>query len=628
MNLDKLKEIRQNKIIGSLKEKSMKYLELMRHISNDDKWKKFINDNFKFNLIKNKNETTEIDVNQDNLEGDNIELIDEEEEEKLSLSSNSSRCSITFLGHDIRDNISNSQDSWKIGTRIFENFRQNILNKFDKRRNNIITFVDPLYPNDEINSKYIASISSMVPNSKSPIIILTNNLSLFSEKSQGFLSNFTFHYLENEGINQKENIIYTTLLIIYFLLFIPRLNEDDTAKFSLELIKDEIEKIYTNPKKNQEFSKFKIFEALYKISHLITIINNYEFENILVYLTNIYNKIKEDISATTSINLKLNLFQKIIFESISMYLVEKANDEAIYTINIIEDDKNVKNINEEVIDLISEDNFESVFNECENKSFCDYEYGNLTNIASKEYNQKKTNYFINNTIDNPKEIYFYTYTYCNTDIISKNKDILPIEDNDLCSNSALNKSFFITNSEFNHRKIEDHKFFQAYYSNSINSIWNYEDVAKFNDLINLLLYNEKITLEDLSKFFGIRYSKRKKDTNSDNKIGDNKYLINEKIALLNRIFIKCSIDCLSRYIKSHNSSNYYETFVFEKNKYQIPDKLIFYNYFSNYYLIEKIQNETRGSDKYNEVDSYDDEEEENDDDIEEDEEEDYDDADY
>ena len=278
MNFDKLKEIRQNKIISSLKEKSIKYLELMRHISNDDKWKKFINDNFKFNSIKNKNDTTDIDVNQDNFEENNIELIDdEEEEEKLSLASNSSRCSITFLGHDIRDNISNSQDSWKIGTRIFENFRQNILNKFDKRRNNIIIFVDPFYPNEEINSKYIASISSMVPNSKSPIIILTNNLSLFTEKSQGFLSNFTFHYLENEGINQKENIIYTTLLIIYFLLFIPKLNEDDTEKFSLELIKDEIEKIYTNPKKNQEFSKFKIFETLYKISHIITIINDYEF---------------------------------------------------------------------------------------------------------------------------------------------------------------------------------------------------------------------------------------------------------------------------------------------------------------------------------------------------------------
>ena len=606
MNFDKLKEIRQNKIIGSLKKKSIKYLELLRHISKDEKWKKFINENFKFDSIKNENNTKiENEEEQKNLEENEIEIIDDEDEEKLSLVTNDSHCSITFLGHEIIDSISNSQDNWKIGTKIFENFQQNILNKFDKRRNNIITFVDPLYPNEEINSKYITSISYMIPNSKSPIIILTNNLSLFTEKTQNFLSNFTFHYLENEGIIQKENIIYSTLLIIYFLLFIPKFKEDDTSKFSLELIKNAIEKLYTNPKKNQEFSKFKIFETLHKISHIVTIINNYAFENILVYLTNIYNKIKKDISSTSSVNLKLKCFQTIILENISMYLVEKAEDDNYYTINILEDDKNEKNNKEEIIDLINDEDFESIFNECENKSFNDYEYGNIINIATKEYNRKKTNYLINKTIDNPKEIYFYTYTYCNFDIISKTNNNFSNKENDLCPNSL----FYITNSELNHRKVEDHKFFQTYYSNSINAMWNYEDIVKFNDLLNLLLYNEKISLEDLSKFFGIRYSKRKKEYNPNNKIVNIQNLINEKIASLNRIFIKCSIDSFSRYIKAHNSSNYYVTFFFEGNKYQIPDKLIFYNYFSNYYLIEKIQNETRVSDKYSEEESYDDEEE-------------------
>ena len=624
MNFDKLKEIRQNKIIGSLKEKSIKYLELVRHISNDEKWKKFINENFKFNSEKNNKKDN--DINKNNSEKNSVEEIDDEEDEKLSIISDNSHCSLTFLGHDIRDNIPNSQDSWKTGTKIFENFQQNILNKFDKRRNNIITFVDPLYSNEEINSKYITSISCMVPNSKSPIIILTNNLSLFIEKTQNFLSNFIFYCIENEGINQKENIIYTTLLIIYFLLFIPKLNEDDTGKFSLELIKNNIEKIYTDPKKNQEFSKFKIFEILYKLSHIITIINNYEYENILVYLTNIYNKIRGDISATSSINLKLNCFQKIVLENIAMYLVEKIDDENLYTINIIEDDKNVENNKEEIIDLINDDNnFETVFNECENKSFNDYEYGNLINIASKEYNSKKNNFFINNKIDNPKEIYFYTYNYSNPDILSKNKNILPIEENDLSLNSLLNKFYFMTNSEFSHRIIEDHKFFQTYYSNSINAIWNYEDIAKFNDLLNLLLYNEKISLEDISKFFCIRYSKRKKDTEPNNKKINNKDLINDKLILLNRIFIKSSIECFNRYIKSHNYSNYYVTFDIGGNIYKIPNKLTFYNYFSNYYLIEKIQNEIIVNDKYNEKDSYEDEDE-NDDDMEE--EQDYDDEEY
>ena len=58
-----------------------------------------------------------------------------------------------------------------------KNYQQNILEKFNKRKN-VILFLDDFEENEE-NEKYINQINSIIPDSKSPIIILTNNLSLF-----------------------------------------------------------------------------------------------------------------------------------------------------------------------------------------------------------------------------------------------------------------------------------------------------------------------------------------------------------------------------------------------------------------------------------------------------------------
>ena len=109
--------------------------------------------------------------------------------------------------------------------------------------------------------------------------------------------------------------------------------------------------------------------------------------------------------------------------------------------------------------------------------------------------------------------------------------------------------------------------------------------------------NESISLEDTSRFMGVRFSKR------NNKNNDIK---NEKIVILNRIFRKCPLELFSKYINAHIGVNYYTEFIFDNKKYNLPEKLIFYNYYNDFYLLEKIQSEQKS--KYAGIEDDDDDE--------------------
>ena len=135
------------------------------------------------------------------------------------------------------------------------------------------------------------------------------------------------------------------------------------------------------------------------------------------------------------------------------------------------------------------------------------------------------------------------------------------------------------------RIIEDHKFFQNYYSAS-NANINYSDIVKLNNILVQIIFNESITLENISRFIGVRYSKR----NNNNK---NINIINEKISILNRIFRKCPFDLFNKYIYAHCNSKYYVEFLINDKKYCIPEKLRFYNYYNDYYLVEEIQSKQK-----------------------------------
>lgn len=154
-------------------------------------------------------------------------------EKEINNINNNSK-TLTFIGHNNNNGIS-TQESDKYATkeyRIFQNYQQNILEKFNKRRN-VILFVDNFEKNED-NVKYINQINTIIPTSKSPIIILTNNLSLFTDNqiigSTSFQNRYIPHQIENEGIKQKENVFYLTFLIIYFSIFIPTVNFDFKIK--------------------------------------------------------------------------------------------------------------------------------------------------------------------------------------------------------------------------------------------------------------------------------------------------------------------------------------------------------------------------------------------------------------
>ena len=120
----------------------------------------------------------------------------------------------------------------------------------------MILFLDDFEENEE-NEKYINQINSIIPDSKSPIIILTNNLSLFMNSLIGNINSqikYIPYQIENEGINQKENIIYMTLLIIYFIGFFPKAVIGNKKK-------DEIKTYHeTSDKKRSEIEKEKEIE--------------------------------------------------------------------------------------------------------------------------------------------------------------------------------------------------------------------------------------------------------------------------------------------------------------------------------------------------------------------------------
>ena len=73
-------------------------------------------------------------------------------------------------------------------------------------------------------------------------------------------------------------------------------------------------------------------------------------------------------------------------------------------------------------------------------------------------------------------------------------------------------------------------------------------------------------------------------------IYSNIYSIFDKLKKqLNKIFKKCNYDIFTKYINAHYGLKYFVEFVVDNKKYFIPDKLLFYNYYNDYYLTDEIQ---------------------------------------
>ena len=613
ISFEKLKLINQNYIIGSLKDKNKKYLQIINNLATTNKWKNFIEIN-NINLKEEKDTYKSKKISRTQNISKSQSTINTTQALSKKIIRNKtlkikedvlSNTLLTFIGHgnsnDIETQEKNSENYNSKENIIAKNYQQNILEKFNKRKN-VILFLDNFEDNEENNIKYINQINGIIPTSKSPIIILTNNLYLFSNNivngNSAFQSRYKHYQIENEGISQKENVIYITFLIIYFIAFFPKavieneisnekknaknleindeninkekLNEKNKEKelekemdfiihikddendeednnnknydYNLNKIKKVINNIFIKPDYN--LNKNKLYNILLALSYIITILNHYEIDNILVYLKNLFQFIYPklyNIHIKPNIMNTLSLLQSTILEDIEEYKME---------------DNNYINSPNEDISKISE-----MF---DNDSFNDYEYGYINKVGERQYEEKLKNYGINKGIDYNKESYFYTNEFFK----SKNNII---------------KFNYISNKEIEERIIEDHKFFQNYYSSS-NSNLNHSDIMKINMILVQIIMNENISLKDISRFID--------DRPKNNKNND---IMHEKFKLLNKIFRKSPEELFIKYINAHIGVNYYTEFNFDNKKYCIPEKLLFYNYYNDYYLMAQIKSEEKSN---------------------------------
>ena len=608
MEFEKLKLINQNYIIGSLKEKNKKYLEIIDNISSTEKWTNFLQENNIYNLIekeeekifnsrkkrtKSQNITRNKNISKSQSTLNSTQTLtkkllkNKSNKNNNKIDESATNTLLTFIGHGSSEEIDDQENNEINNSResiIAKNYQQNILEKFNKRKN-VILFVDTFEDNED-NNKYINQINSMIPNSKSPILILTNNISLFTFSQK----KYKLFQIENEGIAKKENIIYMTFLIIYCTIFFPKIepenqkinNDIDINKISNEINnnpneinnndvihitenEDENDDLLIN-NKNYHYklnriiklmnsvyidTKFKIFDnsvytSLITVSYILALIKNYELDSILIYLRNLFqfmDKQFKDIHIKRNALSLVSLIKNKILEEIEEY---QEND-----------DIEINNDNEDIIKL------NDIY---EKNSFSDYENGMLYKIGEKEYEDKLKNYGINIGVDYNKESFFYI--------------------NEFSNDYKCTKIFnYISNKEIQSRIKEDHEFFQSYYNS--NEMLNHSDVNKINMILTQIISNERISLEAISKFVGSRYNKR---TNSKTKdLAPDIYLQKEKIKMLNKIFKKCNLDIFTNYINAHYGLKYFVEFVVDNKKYFIPEKILFYNYFNDYYLSDKIQ---------------------------------------
>ena len=612
MSFEKLKLINQNYIIGSLKDKNKKYLEIIEAVANTDKWKKFVEENDIYSLIeeekifvKNINRTQMINNIRNKKMSKSQSCIHTTQNLSKKMINKKNKTNdilsntiLTFIGHNSNEEINSQQNNDNNNSKAYniaKDYQQNILEKFNKRRN-LILFVDNFEENED-NIKYVNQINSLIPNSKSPIIILTNNLPLFTNNliigNTSFQTRYIPHQIENEGIIQKENIIYITFLIIYFISFFPNFNlkkeiklndinnkdinnnfsfnrkniEDNSQKESenndyiLKKIKKSINEVFININLNTYNNE--LYSSFISLSNIISIKNNYELDNILVYLKNLFLFINMDLKRNYIKQNPLN-----IITSLQNKVLQEIED---YKVN---EDININNE-----DLLKLNDI------CEQNSFSDYEYGIIDNIGEKEYEAKMKNYGINNGVDFNKESFFYI-----------NEFYEEFKDKQLFN--------YISNVEVNERIVEDYKFYHTYY-NSSDTILNHSDINKLNIMLTQIIINERISPEDISRFIGIKNNKRN-NYRSQN-INHNNNKMKEKISLLNKLFNKCSLELFNKYINAHIGINYYIEFLIDNKKYYIPDKLLFFNYYNDYYLMEQINSEQKNRFYDDEEDEYSDE---------------------
>ena len=551
IKLNKISEATKSQRISSIDEQLIQKINILEYMIGHSKWRNFLlnsgviyeskikiplSDSFIFekeNPSQIKTQSTDINIL-----------------EKLSFSQNNSKDSnsrtISILGKENNSTTSsinrNSQEYI-----VFENFKQNVFNICLKKKT-LILISDFLNMNDE-NKEYLNQIIKKIPDSKCPIVILTNNLSLFNSKN-GFYNqvNFEFYKIENEGYEHKDNIIYsiTIFIFLHLYLLIPEQQPNDIKK-----IKDEIKRIFSEKRLKVVFLTQKLYEKIIKISILIGNLNKYNFEDILVYLSNAIRYVKDN-ARNEDIPYKLKILEEMVLKDIEKYKV-----------NEIEDENFDNELNEDNLNL---NNIEFICNETEKNSFFDYIDYNLKSLSKKNYQFLKTTYKLNEEFENGE--YYQLIQYFNFKQPNENTF----------------KDYNIIKKRIN----EDKDFYHNYLNNHL--ILTKKEIGQYNLLINKL-YN--LNEESLNEIFGIRKTRR--TTRNSNKKENLKHEENEKISLINKLFSKASSEQIERFIESHKQNNLYIEFSNKEDEKDEKYKIINFDkclgYYNNYKVYEQIKNE-------------------------------------
>ena len=550
MKLNKISEATKSQRISSIDEQLIQKINILEYMIGHSKWRNFLLNSGVIYDSKIKIPLTDSLIfekenpSQIKTQSTDINL------EKLSFSQNNSKESnsrtISILGKENNSTTSsinrNSQEYI-----VLENFKQNVFNICLKKKT-LILISDSLNMSDE-NKEYLNQIIKKIPDSKCPIVILTNNLSLFNSKN-GFYNqvNFEFYKIENEGYEHKDNIIYsiTIFIFLHLYLLIPEEHPNDIKK-----IKDEIKRIFSETRLKVAFLTQKLYDAIIKISILIGNLNKYNFEDILVYLSNGFRYVKDN-ARNEDIPYKLKILEEMVLKDIEKYKVNEIEDEN-FDSELIEDKLNLNNL-------------EFICNETEKNSYYDFLDYNLKSISNKNYQFLKTTYKLNEEFENGE--YYKLKQYFN--IKKQNDDI--------------NEDYNIIKKRIN----EDKDFYHNYLNNHL--ILTKKEVGHYNLLINKL-YN--LNEENLNEIFGIRKTRR--TTRNSNKKENLKHEENEKINLINKLFSKASSEQIERFIDSHNQKNIYIEFSNKEDekdeKYKITNLNKCLGYYNNFKVYEQIKNE-------------------------------------
>ena len=515
MKLNKASEATKSKRISSLPEDLKNKINIIEYLTlqkENYKWKKYLEENDIH--VPEKNNEMVID-----LENNDTQISTQQNTISNLLNINL----ISRANHANAQNIDKTTNEYK----VFENFQSNLFDiSFNKKT--LILITDTFTPVDDDNRNYLSSIISKIPSTKCPIIILTNNLSIFTSISPpSNIYHFSFYKIEDEGKNHKLIITFTIALILYFHLYVHHSKSNDINEI-IKIIKENTTMI------RMKMMNFNGNDRLIKAAVHIAIEKDYNLEKIMIYLSSIIKQkdIKED-----NWDDKIEILENSIKGNEELDEDSQLDYGSIYDIN-----NELGSVNES-LELMS--SFDMISGKAESKT--NYYHYNLL--------KKK----INSSLPINLEDYFIKNELIPLDV-KTNSDVYLID-------LIKSKKFPLYKKTITHRTKENKDFYYIYlndhYFLSNNSMQIYNSL--------LLSIMNTISYEELAILANKRRTRRSQSNN--------------KLNIVSYLFPKSTTEQVERFLSSLSFSDiYYE---YPKNHYtDISNKIK--HYFDDFHFFDLV----------------------------------------